>query len=334
MKSLMIWLAAFLLLGAATWYTRSQGADAATARLNAERTFAVTKVDQIGKIFMAHRNGSTVTLERQGQRWRYNGQFWARPNAMDNLLDAIRRIEMKYKPAQAAVPQMVRDLASNGIKVEIYDRNERLLRAYYVGGATPDERGTYLINEGFEQPYVAHLPGWEGNLRFRYSLQGEEWRDKTVFQVDPGAIAKVEIAYPKQKNLSFRLQRQAGAFVVEPFYDITPQRPGDPVAARVNAYLQGFTQLQAEGFENTNPSRDSIRQLTPFCIITVQDQQGDSHQARLFPIVQGPMEDPKTGQLLGRQTVERYFLDLDNRDFFLVQDRVFRRVLRPYDYFF
>ena len=64
---------------------------------------------------------------------------------------------------------MVKSLASEGIKVELYDRKGEKIKAYYVGGATPDERGTYMIMENAEEPYVAHIPSWEGNLRFRFN---------------------------------------------------------------------------------------------------------------------------------------------------------------------
>ncbi|MCB9291126.1 MAG: hypothetical protein H6560_27725 [Lewinellaceae bacterium] len=49
---------------------------------------------------------------------------------------------------------MVESLATEGMKVELYDKDGGLLKAYYVGGSTSDERGTYMIMEGAEQPYV------------------------------------------------------------------------------------------------------------------------------------------------------------------------------------
>ncbi|MBK6949823.1 MAG: hypothetical protein IPH16_18705 [Haliscomenobacter sp.] len=102
-----------------------------------ERRFAVPDTSRIGKIFLAHRDNETVLLERKGTQWIYNGNWKVRPGAMENLLDAVRRIEIKYQPAQAAVPNMVRDLGSEGIKVEIYDKRNRPLAVYYVGGSTP-----------------------------------------------------------------------------------------------------------------------------------------------------------------------------------------------------
>ncbi len=334
MKRIGWLLVGFLVLGSVLLYALYNPNDAATDRLNQERTFAVKNTDQIAKVFIAFRDGETVTLKREGAIWRYNGRYVARANAIDNLLDAIRRVEIKFKPAKAAVPLMVRSLAADGIKVEIYDQKNKLLRAYYVGGATQDERGTFVINEGYNQPYVAHLPGWEGNLRFRYSLQGEDWRDISIFQENLEQIQRVTVEYPKQKNKSFRLEKTGNGYTVTPFYSITPQinRPIKP--GKTSAFLIGFEHLQAEGFENGSPARDSVSRLVPFTIISTEDQQGNKKWVKLYPIINQAIDDPKTGKQLGNLSVDRYFAETNTGDFLLVQDRVFRKILWGYDFFF
>jgi len=326
-------LVLFILLGGMTFWYLNRGADERTTLSGWDRDFKVEDTDQIYKIFLADRQGERITLERRSDDWLYNGQWKARANAMENLLDAVSRLEMQFKPPLAMVDGMVRDLATNGIKVELYDRQGELIKAYYVGGATADERGTYVIREGAEQPYVAHLPGWVGNLRFRYNLKGDDWRDKSLFDLDPAAIREVAVEYPKQKNKSFRVEQSAGAYLVRPFYDITPTIDEEPVRGLVSAFLTGFESLGAEAFENSNPRRDSVRQLVPFSIITVTDQQGARRSVRLFPILpkRGPFDSPP---LEGADVVERYFADVSNGDFMLVQHRVVKKILWAYPFFF
>ncbi|MBK7477887.1 MAG: hypothetical protein IPI11_18475 [Haliscomenobacter sp.] len=130
------------------------------ASLKEERRFAVPDTSRIGKIFLAHRDNETVLLERKGTHWIYNGKWMVRPGAMENLLDAVRRIEIKCQPAQAAVPKTwFGILGSEGIKVEIYERN-RPLAVYYVGGQHPDERGTFVIRgKGTTSPTWRIYPG-------------------------------------------------------------------------------------------------------------------------------------------------------------------------------
>ena len=319
-----------VLAGIAWW---SGQKDTGTSTLGRDRLFRVENTDQVHKIFLAHRDGEQVTLERQGRSWVYNGKWTARENAMENLLRAIRTIEMKYKPAEAAVPNMVEDLAVYGIKVELYDRTDKLLKAYYVGGGTADERGTHVIMEGSEQPYVAHLPGWEGNLRFRYNLKGDDWRDKSVFAERPDNIKQITVDYPRQKSKAFQLVRQGNSFAVYPLHSTTPVRDEKPAPGAAERFVYGFESLIAEAFENQNPRRDSILQTLPFSVIQVVRKDGSQKEVRLYPVrplatmwdAQGDMPN---------QPIERYFAATDAGDFFLVQHRVFRRILWPYQAFF
>lgn len=334
MNRTVVLLLLFLGLGGLTgWYLLSRE-DQQTTLAGWDRDFAVENTSVIHKIFIADRQGNRTTLERLDGYWLYNGRWRARTNAVENLLDAIGRLEMKYKPPQAMVEYMIKDLAANGIKVELYDQTGEQIKAYYIGGATVDETGTFIIREGAEQPYVGHLPGWTGNLRFRFNLKGEDWRDRTVFRYEPEQIQAVTVEYPKQKNKSFRLERVGRTIEVSPFYDITPRNAQPVSPSRVEAFLTGFESLGAEAFENENPRRDSVRRQVPFSIISVTDREGATRSARLFPLYPRRAVDPSTGRVVGPDQVERYFADVSTGDFMLIQHRVFKKVLWAYGFFF
>jgi hypothetical protein len=331
-------LLAFFVLGIiAVGYTYLNREDALMRGLKAERNFALKDLSRLRKIFIAQRDGETTLLEKKNGDWIYNQKHLARPNAIENLLDAIQRVEIDHIPAKAAVQNIVRNLAGEGIKVELYESGAKPIKTYYVGGGTSDERGVYMIMEGFDQPFVCHIPGWEGNLRYRYNLRGDDWRDKTVFAEDPEQIQSLSIEYPKQKNRSFTLERKGGSFVIQPFYSTTPLIRAAYREGSAEAFLIGFESLVAEAFENSTPAKDSVRQLVPFSIITLTNTRGKRTWAKLFPIFPDTdlALDPKTGQWVGADglTVERYFVDHSSGDFMLIQDRVFRKVLRGYEYF-
>lgn len=335
MNKTAILFALAVILGALTfWYLRR--GDDKTTLAGADRQFAVKDAGDIHKIFLADRAGNQTTLERRDDHWLYNGQWRARPTAVNNLLEAVRYVEMKFKPSRAAVPNMVKSLASEGIKVEVYDRKNRLLKAYYVGGATADETGAYMILEGEEEPYVTYIPGWTGNIRHRYSLKGDDWRDRTVMAYDPDRIQSVSVEYPKQQNRSFILEKTGKTYAVKPFYDLTPliSRPYRERSAET--YLIGFENLGAEAFENKNPERDSISALVPFAVVKVTDDKGAVQEARFHPVyIEGVRQDLKTGEYTTDPYVERYYVDIPSTgDFMLVQDRVFRKIFWAYDFFF
>ncbi len=330
-----ILLALVVVLGGLTlWYF--QKGNARTTVLGADRQFAVKNTDEIYKIFLADREGNKTTLERKDGQWVYDGKYRVRETAIKNLLEAVRNVEMMYKPPRAAVDNMVKSLAAEGIKVEIYDRNNRLLKAYYVGGATADETGTFMIMEGAEEPYVTYIPGWTGNIRYRYSLKGDDWRDRSVFAYDPERIQSVSVEYPKQQNRSFILEKSGRTYTVRPFYDLTPVAKSPYKERSADTYLIGFERLGAEAFENKNPARDSISNLVPFAIVKVTDDSGTVSEARFHPIFpQGVFQDVNTGAYRNDPPVERYYVDMvSSGDFFLVQNRVFNKIFWGYEFFF
>ncbi|MEN0004252.1 MAG: DUF4340 domain-containing protein [Bacteroidota bacterium] len=326
----------FILLGAGALYYLSEPAEEQQSSLGADRNFAVENVEDIGKIFIADRKGNRTLLERKGEQWIFNDTYPAKPNAVDNLLDAVRRVQVKFKPPQAAEEHIVKSLASEGIKVEIYDRSGTLIKAYYVGGATSDERGTYMILENANQPYVAHIPSWEGNIRFRYNLKDDAWRDETILAYTPEEIESISIEYPKQRNKSFILERDGNDFTVRPFFELTPKINRPLSQGLIEGYLMNYEAIMAEGFENKNPGKDSIRAQVPFSIITVNDTKGKSKTIKLFPIyIDRSGVDPKTGLVVNTEfPVERYFIDASNGDFFLTQHRLLSKLLWAYEFFY
>lgn len=340
MRNTFILLVLFLLLGGGTyWFLNHNKEQAPTSMVGQDRLFRVKDIDKVTKVFIADRTGKTSTLTRKNEEdWLYNGKYPARPGAIRNLLDAIQKIEMKFKPADAAVKGMVADLATNGLKVEVYTNNgESPAKTYYIGGSTPDERGTYAIMEGSNQPYVVNIPSWEGNIRFRYSLNGDQWRDRAVFAEEVEDIQAISIEYPLQKNKSFKLERTgSNAFKVEPFYDVTPSINREVNNGKVEAFLTGFENIGAEDFKNNIPIRDSIRLLQPFATISLTNTTGETRSARFFPILQDYNSYDATRERSTQvvKIVERYHVDVSTGDFMMVQNLVFKKLFWGYDSFF
>jgi hypothetical protein len=286
MNRTFLYLIIFVVLGGATWWMLSESEkDEKTSLLGADRKFKIEQPETIQKIFIADRKGNNTTLVRQGNDWIYNDKYIARPNAVENLLDAITRVEIKYQPPQQAVKHMISSLATEGIKVEVFGENDKLLKSYYVGGSTSDERGTYMMMANAEQPYVANIPNWSGNIRFRYNLKGDDWRDITIFRHKLENIAGVEVEYPKQRNKSFKIEREGNDFTVAPYFDITP-KINEPVAqGKIEQYLVNFEKVSSRGFDNRNPEKDSIAGTIPFCRFALEDTQGNMTNLEMFPIL-------------------------------------------------
>ncbi len=318
----------FAVLAGGAWYALEKNKQTGS-QVSWDKDFAVKNPEDIQKVFFADHNGHSTTIERKDGQWIYNGSCKARASAVTVILDALTKVNVMYIPTQAAETGMVRSIAADGIKVEVYGKNAAKLKTYYVGGVTNDERGTFMIMEGAEHPYVNHIPSIIGQLRVRFLFGSDNWCDRTVFAEKPEEIQSIQVEYPKQRNESFRLEKTGEAqYAVSPLFSTTtpnkyPQRKG-----AAEAYLLQFEHKEAEAFETTNPERDSVLALVPFVIITVKNTAGVEKKARFWPV------DIDVSAQTGKESVGRYYTDYNGEAFLLTQTHVFGPLFRGYSYFF
>ncbi|MEZ4955169.1 MAG: DUF4340 domain-containing protein [Saprospiraceae bacterium] len=331
MKKNYLLLLIFLLLGGGTaWYLLSTDSKKTSTTLGWDRKFAVENIDDVHKVFIAKRSGETTTLTRNGDHWLVNGQHRASKNAVENVLEVIGDVTLKYVPPQAALENIVKEMAARGIKVEVYDKAGNQLKAYYIGGVTTDARGTYFIMENSEQPMAVEIPQMEGQLRTRFDITGDYWRDRTIFDYQPEEIEAVSVEYPTQRNKSFKLKRQGNGFEVKPFYENVPPINRAVQNGQVEGFLVNFENRIAESFDQEYAFKDSVRATIPFSIVSLTDTKGQEKTVTFYPHYK---LDAKTKERY-TDIVERYFTDVNGEDWLLTQHRVFENIFWPYEGFF
>jgi hypothetical protein len=323
MKKTWYLLLSVVILGLVIWLVKKPG----NSSLSKEYQFAVLDVNKIHSIQISDNNGTVIQLSREKKKWKYGDQYDARPDAIKNLLDAITRVELQFIPRQAAIPGMNSDLVAHGIHVQIFNRAGGLLKAYKVGGTTPDERGTYMKMDGADAPVVTHIPGWEGALRNRYWMRPVEWRDRMIFQEALDNIKSVSVNYPKQRAASFHIESNTNGYTIKPYYDTTTSidRPIKPGA--FEAYLRGFSSVGAESIIEDRILYDSLKMIVPFAIITLESKSNKTEAVSLYPIIPENMDSP-------RSSIQRYHALNRQEGVFIVQQLLFKKLFWGYDFFF
>ncbi len=327
----LILLLLFLLSGAGAYYFWQQGQRKSMgSHISPDMDFAVRDTNAIYRIFIADRRGRTADVKRSDNGWIYNGKYKVRPSAISVLLETVCCLNVMYIPPKAAESNIIKAVAADGIKVELYDRQNRLLKSYYVGDVLPDERGTYMIMDGAEQPYVVHIPGFIGQVRVRYLLGDENWRDRMIFTEKPENIQSIAVEYPQHRSASFRIDKMGEAeYAVRPLFSTTspsraPQRKG-----AAEAYLLRYEFLGAEGFAHDELNVDSIAALVPFAIVSLVRTDSSAIKARFWPI--NMQEDRSSGQSF----VIHYLTEVnDGQDYYITQHHVFGPIFREYLSFF
>jgi Domain of unknown function (DUF4340) len=332
-KKLAFLLMLFLGMGIAAFFL-SKNNNSATSSLDTEdKKFAIKDTANIGKIYIANRKAESVTLTRQNNgTWKYGDYAKARPAAVNMLLENLYGLTLKYTLPRATLPNVVKDLASEGIKVEIYDKKYQLISEFYIGGAVPDGRGTYMIRANAEVPYAISVAGWEGDIRTSFNMfNPDDWLDRTIFQENPQNIKRVKVEYPKQTSATFVIEAHLEAaypYRVSSPYSNPIEKPikkGTP-----EAYLMGFERVVAESFLSDAPQRDSIIKLVPFAIITVTHQDNSEKTVKLFPYT----SYDKNGAVRTKNEHFRYYADCSNGNFMLVQHPVIGKLLWGYSFFY
>lgn len=329
MKKTYLYLIILLLLTATAYFLLNK--DSGTIP-ESEKEFAVKDIENISKILLAGKDERKIVLEKTAYGWSVNNEYLARQDGIDNLLKTIRDVRADYPVPKNQKNSVVKQLATSATKVEIYDTKLKRIKTYYVGDATNQYKGTYMILEDAENPFVTSIPGFQGFLSTRYFLDLEEWKDRIIFRYQPEHIKNISIEYPQNPTSGFTL------CVITPdtFSISKSEKPNETIkynTEKVKLFISFFQRAGAEAYNNANSLKDSILQTTPFCIISVQDTTDYVNEIKFY---HKPL-DKRTKQQFDEQgnpmpyDMDRYFASVNKgKDFMLVQDFVFGKFFRTW----
>ena len=146
-----------------------------------KRNFSINDTLSISKIELINRNLENITIERTKHNWILNDSLVANQYSVNLLLKTIKEMRVKNPVARSALNNIIKRMSIQNTKVTIYgDENE--LKTIFVGGETADQLGTFMMLEGAKEPYVMHIPGFNGYLSSRFNCKEELWRDKKIFR--------------------------------------------------------------------------------------------------------------------------------------------------------
>ena len=310
--------------------------------------FAVSDTSNITLIFMSDKNNNTLTLSREpGGGWTVNDRFPAQKYNVDMLLQTLKDLEVKEPVPRAARNNIIRELAVNSVKVEIYQKVHRITlagirlfphvkmtRVYYVGGATQNNRGTFMLMEHSEEPFVTFLPGFRGFVSPRYTPIEKYWRDYTIFRIGAQGIVSASVEYPAYPDFSFSVTNIPGGNpVLIRLNDRSEIKDYD--TAKVWSFLAAFSSVSFEALLNDiDPHlKDSVLASTPLCIITVRDTAGKETVVKTYHKNAGPGSAEYYGREVPYDLDRLYALMNDGQDFTLIQFFVFDKILRTAPFF-
>ena len=302
------------------------------------RNFSFKDTAAITKIFIADKEGDKCSIERTKEGWLVNGKYKCRSEAILNLLEVIKNVEVKMSVPKQSKQNVIKFMTSNALKVEIYSE-DNLVKQYYVGHETPDSEGSYMLltdidkNKNFKDPFVCFIPGFVGFLQPRFIAKENEWRDRVVLNYIPPQLKQIKVTHYKESSdssfiidvinsNSFKLKNSQNK---ELLFDENKMRQ----------YLIYFQNISYEVLitGKNKKLQDSLSSLKPFSEIEITTIDSKKNQFKFY-------RKQFMGDIVPEMNIkysydpDRFYLSFDqDKEWALIQYFVFGKLLISSSYF-
>ncbi len=304
-KKQLIYCILIILTGIVIWHLNTDERSTITN----DNNFAISDTASVSKIFIADRNGSTITLDRARNNWVINNKYKVRKDAITTILNTIQQIKIQRPVPKNSLKNVIKDLATKGVKVEIYTDKKTPEKTYTIGSSTANHLGTYMLMDDAESPFVIHIPSFNGFLSPRYGIQGnklneKDWRTTNVFKLKNENINAISIKNFLNPKQSFTLINGPLALLDYSGTEV------DFNQEKVLTLLNAFKLLNCESYKD---EKEKIELTTPLHELIV-----NTDTLRTYAI----------NRLTNKNVnIKRMYATLNNGDLMVIQDYVFNKVL-------
>ena len=294
--STVLLLLAVVVLGAVAFWVMKT--DSSKGGGKAFSDFEIANTDEITKFVITESTGNVAELSKEGEGWRLNNEFQARPENVDLLLRTFKHIAVQSAVPSELKKTVVANMAARNKKVEIFV-NGKLSKTYFVGSPTKDHYGTYMLLEKngrkSSEPYVMHIPGFNGFLESRFFTNVNDWKYSGVFVYDPLAIAKIEVDFPGKPSDSYVVNQLAKIVSLA-----DPE--GNPIQgvnkSLVENYILNYEKIYFNRIAEFEPAQvDSIGNQQPVYTLAVTDVNNSKKIVDFYlKLSENPTIDEVTGE--------------------------------------
>ncbi|MDR1793514.1 MAG: hypothetical protein LBR36_08795 [Bacteroidales bacterium] len=314
-----------------------------------DTAFAIADSAAVNRIFLANTLGDKVLLERTEQGWIVNKKYAAMPANVNNLLNCLLNISIKYPVAKAARQNVSKRMSSNAVKVEVYFTDYRIKigslkwlkytnsKVYYIGTQTMDNMGNFAKLENSKVPVVVYLPGFRGFIGAKYSPYEDDWKSHLIADLRLIQIQEVRSIDWENKDNSFAIRRSG-----QRYFDIialsAEERLPEYDTLRMLDFLSELRNLNYEfGLAHLSQSRKDSIFANKFKEITITDTSGITTKIEMYHLenVIDTTEYDYTGLMIDPFSKDKFYavINDDKENIVLCQFFAFDRLVQPLEYF-
>lgn len=329
MKKRLLPVILLLLLATVAWWLWKNNTGSTLAGPLTD--FAIADTASVDRIFIVERNGSTADLRRTPAGWTVNGMP-AKDFQVNLLLRTFKLVELRSPVPKSMEPNVLRVMAGTARKVEIYQGGQKPSKIWWVGGASADHYGTYMVLEipgkgRSSVPFQMGMAAFTGVLNTRFHANIDDWRSSRVtYYPRLSEVSKVQVEIPLRPGDGFSIT-YGGSDALALFDAHGQAVPMD--TAQVQDLMLALRAGSFERFERSlSPEAvDSVISSTPWYVLSITSNQG----VQRVPFWR---KAPRPGELdLDFEPVtedrDRLYAMVNDTSFVVVQRYWWDRVVRP-----
>lgn len=335
-KSSLIVITLLAILCAVSFYLYKNKTSGSTMDKEA-RDFKIEDTALITKIFMADKNGNSITLERTKAGWVTPGKYPCRADAIKLLLYTMKMLDVKSPVSKNAKAGVIKIMVGRSIKVQAF-HNDELIKQYYVGHENMENDATYMIltnldnMENYEEPFLMCIPGFNGYLSSRYILSEDEWRDRIILNYIPPQLKTIKMEFTNNQDSSFVINLKSTTNFELKKLNGTPLVFDE---VKMKQYLAYFQNINYEKLlNNTNKKlTDSIQNAIPFLKMSITDVNNVTEEFSFVNKHTTAALNQKYGVDYKYDPDRLFIVKKSNKEVSLIQYYVFGKIIQTYGYF-
>ena len=249
--------------------------------------FSIENTDEITKVIITDEWENKLEIVRtESGEWEDADGHCLQQQNMDYILEAFKKIEFKGYVPDNSKERYIGLMSAQHVKVEIHTNGD-WLKTWYIGPSTKDHYGQVMLLDSKEfgksdYPVIMKIKALNGIIKPRFKADYREWMCRDLISVDLEDIKSVDLDYKDEPKRSITVKREGATFNVYQQGKLLPEVDTSNVFRYLNNYKD--INFNRPNYELNAAQVDSVRRTEPFCILTVEEMNGNSTALKLYRI--------------------------------------------------
>lgn len=296
--------------------------------------FAIEDTSSVDKIILTDAFSNAIELIRKDQQWTDSQGGCVIQEGVHFMLDAFKNIEFKGYLPDNSHAQITKLIATQHTKVEIYQHGD-WTKTWYIGPAAQDHYGQVMLLDSYEygkstKPVMMKIKGLNGIIEPRFFADKRKWQCTQIFALPIERIAKVDVRFYDDPELSFTVTKKESTMNVYHF----GKKLTHVDTAMIFRYLQNYKKIHYDLANYTLGDKqiDSMKRSMPFAKLTVTETNGVTTKLRMFRIKSEDYQTNEFGDVVNMD-MNHFWCELPNGELVKCQYFVFNPILMGHIYF-